>query len=212
MAASRRKTLFLGAELKKQGFDFGLSFLKSSNKEDENELPWYVCEVEYPLTADLIKKSGKEEGLSNASRFELIHVHVNVLRGPYEGGSFILEVDLREVADYPNDPPKCKYLTQIWHPNVHSTTGKICHSHLRGPSGPYPGTWNPMLRIQPLVIGILGHLNPEDPAFAPLDPLNTDAAAQYLNNEKEFLKQAKDWVKKYAIEKPIVPENLAAYK
>ena len=210
--ASRRKTLYLGAEIKKQGKDFGLSFLNKDNGEDEKELPWYVCQVEYPLTSDLIRTSGKAAALDNASRFELIHIHVNVLRGPYQGGTFILEVDLREVLDYPNDPPKCRYITQIWHPNVHKKSGMICHSHLRGPSGPYPGTWNPMLRIQPLVTGILGHLNPEDPAFAPLDPLNTEAASQLLNNEADFLKQAKDWTKKYAVEKEIPPENLANYE
>lgn len=211
-----RRSLIILAEIKKSGLDLGLVLLNNSssgnNAEDEKELPFWACEVEYPLTKELIEAHGKESALSNTERFKLIHVHVTVLRGPYQGGTFILEVDLRDVKDYPTNPPKCRYLTKIWHPNVHEETGKICHSHLRSPFGPRPGTWNPMLRLQPLITGILGHLNPEDQAFAPQDPLNTFAASQYLNNVDDFLKQAKDWTMKYARSKDIPFENSINYQ
>lgn len=50
------------------------------------------------------------------------------LKGPqgtvYEGGVF--EVDIRIPNQYPFEPPKMKFITKVWHPNVSSQTGAIC--------------------------------------------------------------------------------------
>ena len=43
---------------------------------------------------------------------------------PYEGGVF--EIDIVLPKQYPFEPPKMKYLTKIWHPNISSQTGAIC--------------------------------------------------------------------------------------
>jgi ubiquitin-protein ligase len=42
----------------------------------------------------------------------------------YEGGLF--EIDITIPANYPFEPPKMKYITKIWHPNISSQTGAIC--------------------------------------------------------------------------------------
>ena len=42
----------------------------------------------------------------------------------YEGGVF--EIDIRIPQQYPFEPPKMKFVTKIWHPNVSSQTGAIC--------------------------------------------------------------------------------------
>ncbi|EJK43673.1 hypothetical protein THAOC_37858, partial [Thalassiosira oceanica] len=42
----------------------------------------------------------------------------------YEGGVF--EVDILISKEYPFEPPKMKFTTKIWHPNVSSQTGAIC--------------------------------------------------------------------------------------
>ena len=42
----------------------------------------------------------------------------------YEGGRF--EVDILIPKGYPFEPPKMKFNTKIWHPNVSSQTGAIC--------------------------------------------------------------------------------------
>jgi ubiquitin-conjugating enzyme (huntingtin interacting protein 2) len=43
---------------------------------------------------------------------------------PYEGGVF--EIDIQIPKQYPFEPPKMKYTTKIWHPNISSQTGAIC--------------------------------------------------------------------------------------
>ena len=42
----------------------------------------------------------------------------------YEGGVF--EVDILISKEYPFEPPKMRFITKIWHPNVSSQTGAIC--------------------------------------------------------------------------------------
>ena len=50
------------------------------------------------------------------------------IQGPvgtcYEGGVF--EIDIQIPKQYPFEPPKMKFTTKIWHPNISSQTGAIC--------------------------------------------------------------------------------------
>ena len=53
---------------------------------------------------------------------------VSKLKGPpdtpYQEGIFSVNIDVPE--DYPISPPKCTFITKIFHPNIHFTTGEIC--------------------------------------------------------------------------------------
>lgn len=42
----------------------------------------------------------------------------------YENGVF--DVDILIPKEYPFEPPKMRFITKIWHPNVSSQTGAIC--------------------------------------------------------------------------------------
>lgn len=50
------------------------------------------------------------------------------IQGPletvYEGGVF--DIDIVIPKQYPFEPPKMKFVTKIWHPNISSQTGAIC--------------------------------------------------------------------------------------
>lgn len=39
---------------------------------------------------------------------------------PYEGGEFVVDIKLPD--NYPFMPPRMKFITKIWHPNVSSQT------------------------------------------------------------------------------------------
>jgi ubiquitin-conjugating enzyme (huntingtin interacting protein 2) len=53
---------------------------------------------------------------------------IGTLQGPegtvYEGGVF--EIDITIPVQYPFEPPKMRFVTKIWHPNISSQTGAIC--------------------------------------------------------------------------------------
>ena len=43
---------------------------------------------------------------------------------PYDGGVYELAIDIPD--NYPFQPPRVKFVTKLWHPNVSSQTGTIC--------------------------------------------------------------------------------------
>ena len=57
-----------------------------------------------------------------------LRVLVGTIKGPegtpYEGGIFQIDIDIPK--QYPFEPPKMKFHTKIWHPNISSQTGAIC--------------------------------------------------------------------------------------
>ena len=53
---------------------------------------------------------------------------IGTINGPsgtvYEGGIF--DIDITIPKQYPFEPPKMKFITKVWHPNISSQTGAIC--------------------------------------------------------------------------------------
>ncbi|KAM3453562.1 hypothetical protein MY3296_003593 [Beauveria thailandica] len=105
-------------------------------------------------------------------------------QSPYEGGIFKLELFLPE--DYPMTPPKIRFLTKIFHPNV-DKLGRICLDVLKN-------NWSPALQIRTILLSIqalLGAPNPDD-------PLAADVAKSWKENEQAAIATAKEWTAKYA--------------
>jgi ubiquitin-protein ligase len=141
-------------------------------------------------------------------QFKYFIVHISVQSGIYAGGWFRMAVDLREVPAYPNNPPKVRMLTKIWHPNF-DLDGAICHSHLRLPGPPSEGSWTPAVRIRGLLEGLLLMFDTNSVCFNPDDPLNTDAAEQFRSAPATFKRKAIEWTKQYAKQRDIDPSLLA---
>ncbi|XP_061760486.1 ubiquitin-conjugating enzyme E2 T isoform X2 [Nerophis ophidion] len=86
---------------------------------------------------------------------------------PYEGGIFSLEVKVPE--RYPFEPPKMRFLTPIYHPNIDGS-GRICHDALKLPP---KGAWKPSLNISTVLTSIqllMAEPNPDDPLMADIEP------------------------------------------
>ncbi|XP_065448407.1 ubiquitin-conjugating enzyme E2 T isoform X1 [Chrysemys picta bellii] len=107
---------------------------------------------------------------------------------PYDKGVFNLEVVVPE--RYPFEPPKIRFLTPIYHPNIDSA-GRICLDVLRLPP---KGAWRPSLNISTLLTSIqllMSEPNPDDPLMA-------DISSEYKYNKEVFIKNAKQWTEKHA--------------
>jgi len=99
-----------------------------------------------------------------------------IIQGPqdcvYEGLSFRLKIDFP--SDYPLRPPKVKFLTPIFHPNV-SGKGEICLDILKG-------SWSSIMTIENVLLSLRSLL----PAPNVKDPFNIQAADLWVKNKEEF--------------------------
>lgn len=108
---------------------------------------------------------------------------------PYEGGIF--EVDITVPNDYPFEPPKMKFVTKVWHPNVSSQTGAICLDILKD-------QWSPAMTLRTALLSVQALLSSPEPN----DPQDAQVAKQYLVNRREFDEQARSWTNTFAKQAP----------
>ncbi|KAF9920515.1 hypothetical protein FBU30_009632 [Linnemannia zychae] len=96
---------------------------------------------------------------------------------PYAGGSFRLRVQLN--SDFPNSPPKCFFVTKIFHPNV-SKQGEVCVSTLKK-------DWKKTLGLKHILLVVKCLLIVPNPESA----LNEEAGRQLLERYDDYARHAK---------------------
>ena len=78
---------------------------------------------------------------------------------PFETGVFLLTVHI--AGRYPFEPPRCRFLTPLYHPNIDSH-GRICLDTLKSPPS---GSWSPAVSLPSLLLSIrslMAEPNPDD--------------------------------------------------
>ncbi|RMZ88036.1 hypothetical protein DV736_g4731, partial [Chaetothyriales sp. CBS 134916] len=114
---------------------------------------------------------------------------------PFEGGIFPAE--LRFPKDYPLNPPKMKFLGEIWHPNVYAN-GEVCISILH-PPGDDPNhyesaseRWSPIQSVEKILISVMSMLaEPNDES-----PANVEAAKMWRERRSEFEQRVRQGVRR----------------
>ncbi|XWW92811.1 hypothetical protein V2A60_000738 [Cordyceps javanica] len=103
---------------------------------------------------------------------------------PYAGGTYEVEVDIPDT--YPFKPPKMRFKTKIWHPNVSSQTGAICLDTLT--TG-----WSPVQTIKTALLSLRMLL--EFPNSK--DPQDAEVAKMMNEHPEQFAIVAHEWAVKY---------------
>jgi ubiquitin-conjugating enzyme E2 H len=104
----------------------------------------------------------------------------------YEGGQWTIHVVLPD--QYPYKSPSIGFLNKIYHPNVDEQSGTVCLDVINQ-------AWSPMFDLvnvfDVFLPQLLGYPNPTD-------PLNPEAAAILMKDEKRYEAKVRDYVAKYA--------------
>eukprot|EP01119_Soliformovum_irregulare_P001841 TRINITY_DN11679_c0_g1_i1.p1 TRINITY_DN11679_c0_g1~~TRINITY_DN11679_c0_g1_i1.p1 ORF type:complete len:175 (+),score=47.03 TRINITY_DN11679_c0_g1_i1:23-526(+) len=113
----------------------------------------------------------------------------------YEGGFF--KATLLFPKDYPNLPPKMKFKSEIWHPNIYES-GDVCISILHPPGEDQYGyekaseRWLPVHTVESILISVISMLScPNDES-----PANLTAAKEWREDKATFKKKVQRCVRK----------------
>ncbi|SCU92768.1 LAFA_0F12728g1_1 [Lachancea sp. 'fantastica'] len=110
---------------------------------------------------------------------------------PYEHGKFV--VDIEVPMEYPFKPPKMKFDTKVYHPNVSSVTGAICLDILKN-------AWSPVITLKSALISLQALLQSPEPN----DPQDAEVAQHFIRDRQSFNNTAALWTKMYA---PMDPDS-----
>ena len=112
----------------------------------------------------------------------------------YEGGLF--QATMEFPPTYPNNPPKLRFTTAMWHPNIYKN-GEVCVSILHEPvfdetneMETMEEKWRPILGVKEVLLSVISMLcSPNLESNA-----NVDASIQYRNDKAGFNKKVRDMI------------------
>ncbi|KAI4098188.1 MAG: hypothetical protein LQ339_006566 [Xanthoria mediterranea] len=105
---------------------------------------------------------------------------------PFAGGLWKVHVELPD--QYPYKSPSIGFVNRIFHPNIDELSGSVCLDVINQ-------TWSPMFDM----INIFEVFLPQLLRYPnPTDPLNGEAAAMLMRDQKTYDNKVKEYVARYA--------------
>ncbi|KIK94173.1 hypothetical protein PAXRUDRAFT_828254 [Paxillus rubicundulus Ve08.2h10] len=118
-----------------------------------------------------------------------------------EGGFF--KARLTFPPEYPLLPPKMRFITPMWHPNIYSD-GVVCISILHAPGDDQYGyedageRWMPVHTVETILVSVISLLSSETPNTD--SPANVDAAKEVRTDISTYKKKVRRLVRRSAEE------------
>lgn len=113
----------------------------------------------------------------------------------FDGGVF--QAKLSFPIDYPLSPPKMKFQSEVFHPNIYAD-GRVCISILHAPGDDPMGyetsaeRWSPVQSVEKILLSVVSMLaEPNDES-----PANVDASKVWREKRGEFTRIAEECVRK----------------
>ncbi|KAH9990881.1 ubiquitin-conjugating enzyme/RWD-like protein [Russula vinacea] len=119
----------------------------------------------------------------------------------YEGGFF--KARLTFPPEYPDLPPKMRFITPMWHPNIYAN-GDVCISILHAPGDDQYGyedageRWMPVHSVSSILLSVISLLSSEHPNLD--SPANVDAAKEVRTDLPAYKKKVRRLVRRTAEE------------
>ncbi|EAU87530.2 ubiquitin conjugating enzyme [Coprinopsis cinerea okayama7 len=119
----------------------------------------------------------------------------------YEGG--FLRARLSFPPEYPLLPPKMRFLTEMWHPNIYPD-GTVCISILHAPGEDQYGyedageRWMPVHSVESILLSVISLLSSDKPNLD--SPANVDAAKEVRTDFEAYKKKVRRLVRRSAEE------------
>ncbi|KAF8064180.1 ubiquitin-conjugating enzyme [Lyophyllum atratum] len=119
----------------------------------------------------------------------------------YEGGFF--KARLSFPSEFPLLPPKMRFLTPMWHPNIYPD-GVVCVSILHAPGDDQYGyedageRWMPVHTVESILISVISLLSSDTPNLD--SPANVDAAKEVRTDINSYRKKVRRLARRSAEE------------
>ncbi|RXW15389.1 hypothetical protein EST38_g10466 [Candolleomyces aberdarensis] len=119
----------------------------------------------------------------------------------YEGGFF--KARLSFPPEFPLLPPKMKFITPMWHPNIYDD-GTVCISILHAPGEDQYGyedageRWLPVHTVESILLSVISLLSSDTPNLD--SPANVDAAKEVRTDIIGYRKKVRRLVRRSAEE------------
>lgn len=168
-------------------FDEG-KLTQAAEKRLLKELSMMKKEIDMGIVVSLVKTS------SGGERLDKWDLSIDGPESsPYEGYRLRARMDFP--AQYPYQPPKFKFLSPIFHPNVYED-GKVCISILHTDQDEIidadiiNSTWTPGLNVRTVCLSVISLLNEPNIYSA----ANVDASKLYRDDKEKYEKTVKEYL------------------